>query len=81
MSSVKRSGTTKETSLCAALIPYLLIQENENYSMYHSKREVPLTLFMNLDLCSNMLSGSVSERLIRVGGGGGGVLKTVNDNK
>lgn len=64
MSLVKGSDTVKKTSLCVALIPYSVIQEDENYTMYHSDKEAPLTLFMNLDSNSNMLSGRVSERLI-----------------
>lgn len=64
MSLVKGSDTVKKTSLCGALIPYSVIQEDENYTMYHSDKEAPLTLFRNLDSNSNMLSGSVSERLI-----------------
>lgn len=64
MSLVKGSDTVKKTSLCFALISYLVIQEDENYTMYHSDKEAPLTLFVNLDSNSNMLSGSVSERLI-----------------
>lgn len=64
MSLVKGSDTVRKTSLCVALIPYSVIQEDENYTMYHPDKEAPLTLFMNLGSNSNMLSGSVSERLI-----------------
>lgn len=64
MSLVKGSDTVKKTSLCVALIPYSVIQEDENYTMDHSDKDAALTLFMNLDSNSNMLSGSVSERLI-----------------
>lgn len=64
MSLVKGSDTVKKTSLSVALIPYSVIQWDENHTMYHSDKDAPLTLFMNLDSISNMLSGSVSERLI-----------------
>lgn len=64
MSLVTASDTVKKTCLCVALIPHLVIQEDEKYSMYHSDREGPLDLFLILDSNSNMLSGSVSERLI-----------------
>lgn len=64
MSLVKGSDKLRKTSLCVALIPYSVIQEDENYTMYHQDKEALLTLFMNLDSNSNMLSGSVSERLI-----------------
>lgn len=64
MSLVKGSDTVKKTSLCVGLIPYSVIQEDDNYTMYHSDKDAPLILFMNLDSNSNMLSGSVSERLI-----------------
>lgn len=64
MSLVKGSDMVKKTSLCVALIPYSVIQEDESYTMYHPDKEAPLTLLMNLDSNSNMLSGCVSERLI-----------------
>lgn len=64
MSLVKGSDMVKKTSLCVPLSPYPVIQEDEKYTMYHADKEAPLTLFMNLDSNSNMLSGSVSERLI-----------------
>ena len=64
MSLVKGSDMLKKTSLCVALIPYSVIQEDENYTMYHSDKDAPLALFMDLDSNSNMLSGRVSERLI-----------------
>ncbi len=64
MSLVTGSDTVRKTSLCAALIPHSVIQEDENYTMYHSDKEASLALFMNLDSNSNMLSGSASERLI-----------------
>lgn len=64
MSLVKGSDTVKKTSLCGDLIPYSVIQEDDNYTMYHSDKEAPLILFMSLDSNSNMLKGSVSERLI-----------------
>lgn len=64
MSLVKGSDMVKKTSLCVGLIPYSVIQEDDNYTMYHSDKDAPLILFMNLDSNSNMLSGSVSERLI-----------------
>lgn len=63
MSLVNGSDTVKKTSLCVALIPYSVIQEDKNYTMYHSDKEAPLTLFMNLDSNSNMLSGSVSKKV------------------
>lgn len=63
MSLVKGSDTAMKTSPCVPLIPYSVIQEDDNYDMYHPDKRAPLTLFMNLDSNSNMLSGSVSERL------------------
>lgn len=50
MSLVKGSDTVKKTSLCVALIPYSVIQKDENFTMYHSDKEAPLTLFMNLEI-------------------------------
>lgn len=53
--------TTKKTSVHVALILHSVIREDENYIMDHFDKEGPLTLFMNLDSNSNMLSGSVSK--------------------
>lgn len=64
MSLVKRSDAVKKTSLCVALISHPFIQDDENYTMYHSDKEGRHTLFLYLDSNSNMLSGSESGRLI-----------------
>lgn len=64
MSLVKGSDTVKKTSLCVSLIPYSVMQADDNYTMYHCGKEAPLILFMNLGSNSNMLSGSVSGGLI-----------------
>lgn len=65
MSLVNGSDTVKKISVYVVLIPYSIIQGDGNYSMYHSDKEALFTLFMILDANSNMLSGEVSERLIR----------------
>lgn len=64
MSLVKGSDTARKTSLHVSLIPHSIIQEDDDYTVYHHDKRVPLALFINLDSNSNMLSGSVSERLI-----------------
>lgn len=64
MSLVKGSDAAGTTTPCAALIPHSVIGEDDNYTMYHCDKEAPLSLSMNLDSKSNMLSGSVSARLI-----------------
>lgn len=40
MSLVKGSDTMKKTSVYVVLIPYSVTQEDENYTMYHSDKEV-----------------------------------------
>lgn len=64
MRLVKGTGAMKEAALCIALIPHSVIRVDENYTMYHSHKDAPLTLIRSLDSKSNMLSGRVSERLI-----------------
>lgn len=63
-SLVKGSDTARKRSLHVSLNPHSIIQEDADYTVYHRDKRVPLALFINLDSNSNMLSGSVSERLI-----------------
>lgn len=64
MSLVEGSDAAGTTAPPAALILHSVTGEDDNYTMYQRDEEAPLSRSTSLDSKSNMLSGSVSARLI-----------------